>query len=292
MDETTTTIPSGTDDGTQLFVYRWSPEGEPTAIVQVAHGMGEHAARYRRFAEALTGAGFVVYADDHRGHGRTATAPEAYGQLGEGGWSALVDDLGTVGAFARSEHPGLPLVLFGHSMGSFAAQQYALDHSGDIDALVLSGTSACDVVVAQLDPEAETDLSAFNEPFPFRTGYEWLSRDEAEVDAYVADPACGFGLDATATGQMIAGLPQTGDPQRLAGVRSDLPILVVSGSDDPLAGGGQLVELVGQRYRDAGVQDVTVTVYPQARHEILNETNRDEVTDDVLAFAVRSTLDR
>lgn len=287
MDETTTTIPSGSDDGTRLFLYRWSPDGEARAVVQLAHGMGEHAARYRRFAQALTEAGYVVYADDHRGHGRTAGSPEEHGRLGDGGWQALVDDLGAVGAHARSEHPGIPLALFGHSMGSFAAQQYALDHSADLDALVLSGSTACDVIVAQLDPDAETDLSAFNEPFEHRTGYEWLSRDEAEVDAYVADAACGFGLDAAATRQMVEGLPQTGDPARLAGVRDDLPILVVSGSDDPLAGGGQLVELVGQRYRDAGVRDVTVTVYPGARHEILNETNRDEVTADILAFLGR-----
>ena len=177
------------------------------------------------------------------------------------------------------------MALFGHSMGSFASQQYVLDHSGDIDALVLSGTTEVSGLAAMLDSDAPADLSAFNAPFENRTGYEWLSRDESEVDAYVADEACGFAAPKL-TG--IATLAQAADPQRLAGIRSDLPILLVSGSDDPLAGGGAAVETVAQRYLDAGVRDVQVRIYPRARHELLNETNRDEVTADVMAFLNRT----
>ena len=170
-------------------------------------------------------------------------------------------------------------------MGSFASQQYVLDHSGDIDALILSGTTEVSGLAAKLDSDEPADLSAFNAPFENRTGYEWLSRDESEVDAYVADEACGFAAPKL-TG--IATLAQAADPQRLAGIRSDLPILLVSGSDDPLAGGGAAVETVAQRYLDAGVRDVQARIYPQARHELLNETNRDEVTGDVLAFLNRT----
>ena len=142
-------------DGQSIHVYRWTGDGTPRAIVQLAHGMGEHAARYRRFAEALTDAGYVVYANDHRGHGRTAGGPEHYGELGPAGWAGLVADIGTLGKRAREEHPDTSLILFGHSMGSFALQQFLIGHSGDVDAAVLSGTSALDVIGAGIDPDAE-----------------------------------------------------------------------------------------------------------------------------------------
>ncbi len=288
MDETTFTMTAA--DGTKVTVDRYTPAGAPKAIVQIAHGMGEHAARYRRLADALTAHGYVVYANDHRGHGRTAGSPDRYGDLGEGGWAGLVSDIGELGALARKEHPGIPLVVVGHSMGSFALQQYLLDHSGDLDAAVLSGTSAMDVIAAGIDPTKEVDLSAFNAPFePARTEYDWLSRDPAEVDEYVADAACGFGLDPQATAGMVAGLAATADPDRLAGIAPRVPIYLVSGDDDPLAGGGALIDLVADRYRQAGVADVTVARYAGARHEVFNETNRDEITDALISWLDRVT---
>jgi alpha-beta hydrolase superfamily lysophospholipase len=287
MDETTFSFPSS--DGTAIHVYRWTGEGDAKAVVQIEHGMGEHAARYRRLAEALTGAGYAVVADDHRGHGVTAGGPEGHGDLGPDGWEGLVGDIGRLSARARGEFPDVPLVVLGHSMGSFALQQYLLDHSGDLDAAVLTGTSAIDVIGAGIDPDAEVDLSAFNAPFEQRTGYEWLSRDEAEVDAYVADDGCGFGLNPAGARGMLEGVSPAADPARLAGIRSDLPILLVSGDADPLAGGGPLVQMVGDRYTAAGVHDVTVMLYPQARHEVFNETNRDDVTADLLAWLDRVT---
>jgi alpha-beta hydrolase superfamily lysophospholipase len=288
MDTTTFTITSA--DGEQVFVYRWSSDGDPHAVVQIAHGMGEHAARYARLAEALVDEGYVVYANDHRGHGRTAGDPARYGDLGESGWAGLVDDMSALTALAREEYPGIPVVLLGHSMGSFATQQYLLDRSDDIDAAVLSGTTAVDVIAAGIDTTQPADLSAFNAAFePARTDYDWLSRDEAEVDLYVADPACGFGVDAAGTAQMMGGAPRLGDPEQLAGIRNDLPIYVFSGDADPLAGGGPLVEMVADRYRAAGVEDVTVRLYPGARHETLNETNRNEVTADLVDWLDRVT---
>jgi alpha-beta hydrolase superfamily lysophospholipase len=286
MDETTFTMTAA--DGTEVTVDRYSPDGEPKAIVQIAHGMGEHARRYRRLAAALTGAGYVVYANDHRGHGRTAGTPDHYGDLGPGGWAGLVSDLGELSTVARKEHPGIPLVLLGHSMGSFALQQYLLDHSADLDGAVLSGTSALDLIASGIDPSQEVDLSAFNAPFqPSRTEYDWLSRDPAEVDAYVADPACGFGLGSSSVGGMLEGLAPTADQQRLAVISRHLPIYLMSGEDDPLAGGGALIDVVADRYREAGVLDVTVARYQGARHELFNETNRDEVTADLLTWLDR-----
>lgn len=273
------------EDGTTLAAYRWEPAGAPTAIVEVLHGMGEHAGRYRRLAEALTAAGYVVYAADHRGHGRTAGGPERHGDLGPGGWPGLVADIGTLGRVGRDENPGLRLYAFGHSMGSFALQEYLLDHSADVDAAILCGSSTLDLIAAGIDPSAEVDLSAFNAPFaPARTDYDWLSRDDAEVDKYLADPDCGFGINAAGAAGMIARAADTGNPEVLAGIRPDLPIYIMSGSADPLAGGGELITMLGDRYRQAGITDVTVKIYPDARHEILNETNRDEVTADLLAW--------
>ena len=250
MQENTITV--ATADGIELQTFRWAPEGSPRAVVQVQHGLAEHAARYRRFGQALTGAGYLVYAPDGRGSGRTAAG--RYGEWGPDGWPGWVDDLARLNARIRQDNPGLKVALFGHSMGSFASQQYVLDHSGDIDALVLSGTTEVSGLAAMLDSDEPADLSAFNAPFENRTGYEWLSRDESEVDAYVADEACGFAapkLDGDRARWRRRRIPSA-----WRGIRSDLPILLVSGTDDPLAGGGAAVELVAQRYREAGVRDV------------------------------------
>jgi alpha-beta hydrolase superfamily lysophospholipase len=285
MDESTLTFTAA--DGTDIHAYRWSPDGPAKAIVQIAHGMGEHAGRYRRLGEALTEAGYVVYANDHRGHGRTAGSPDHYGDLGSGGWSGLVSDLGALSEVARREHPGVPLVVLGHSMGSFALQQHLLEHGAELDGAVLSGTTAVDVVAPSFEATEDVDLSALNAAFePARTEFDWLSRDPDEVDKYVADTACGFGLNPDGTRGMLAVL-STFDSAALAKIPSSLPIYIVSGDDDPLAGGGPLVDLVGDRYREAGVLDVTVVRYPGARHEVFNETNRDEITAALIAWLDR-----
>ena len=210
MDETTLRFTSEAGDGAEITAYRWSGDGDPRAIVVVAHGMGEHAGRYRRLAEALVDAGYVVYAPDHRGHGRTAGSADAHGNLGASGWDALVGDLGTLVGVARAEHPGIPLVAFGHSMGSFALQQYLLDHSADVDAAVLSGTTALDVVAPAIDPTKEVDLSVFNPAFePARTDYDWLSRDHAEVDALRRRPRLRLRARPGGTAGMLARAPAT-----------------------------------------------------------------------------------
>jgi len=172
-------------------------------------------------------------------------------------------------------------------MGSFAAQAAILDHASTWSGVVLSGSTALDMLAAAManaPADAPTGLEAFNAGFEHRTGYEWLSRDDAEVDAYVADPWCGWDVPDDVIPSLFAPASRLADPALLAGIRSDLPILIASGDADPLAGGGALVRLLEQRYRDAGLADVTVTLYPAARHEILNETNRVDVTADILAW--------
>lgn len=285
--ESTFTVPGRGD--VALLVRCWPASRAARAVVQISHGMGEHSARYARLATALGAAGFDVYAHDHRGHGRSVQSASEFGHFGPDGWNALVADLVTVGAAIDARRGGAPRVLLGHSMGSFAVQQYLLDHSGEIAAAVLTGTSAVDVILGGLDADSSLDRMPGNESFERRTDFDWLSRDAEEVDRYIADPACGFSADAAALTDMADAASRPVDADALRGIRADLPILLMSGSNDPLSGAMALVDLVAQRYRDAGVRDVTVLGYEGARHEIFNETNRDEVTADLIGWLERYT---
>ncbi|KQZ68817.1 alpha/beta fold hydrolase [Nocardioides sp. Root151] len=267
-------------DGIALATYAWNDAAQPRGVVQLAHGVAEHLARYDRLATALNSAGYLVRGLDHRGHGKSVT--DVPGDFGAAGFDGLIADLAAYGARLREDHPDLPLFLVAHSMGSFAAQAAILEHGAQYAGVVLSGSTALDVLAAGLaQSEGPVGLEAFNAAFENRTGYEWLSRDEAEVDAYVADPLSGFDLPEETIPALFGPAARLADP---SAVRGDLPILIASGSADPLAGGGDLVQLLGQRYRDVGLGDVTVRVYDDARHEIFNETNRDEVTADVIAW--------
>lgn len=275
-------------DGTQIVAYRWDPIGEPTRALQITHGMGEHAQRYEHVAQALTDAGYVVYAQDQRGHGASAK-PDALGDLGRGGWDALVDDIGLLSARIRADHPGAPLILLGHSMGSFAVQQYVLDHSEDVDAVILTGTAVIDLLEPALDLDQPLDLAAFNAAFqPARTDFDWLSRDEAVVDAYVADPHCGFGIDTASAKGMFVGARRLADPAQMAALRSSLPVYIAAGQSDPVNGGLTLLSPLTERLRAAGLTDVTVRTYPDARHEILNETNKDQVLAELMQWLDRT----
>lgn len=283
----TFTYPSA--DGTPVTAYRWDAGGEPRAIVQLTHGMGEHARRYDHVALALTQAGYVAYAQDHRGHGASVGSGSP-GVIGADGWLALVADIGGLTAVARAEHPGLPVVLLAHSMGSFAAQQYLLDHSGDADAVILTGTAALDLLEPALDLDQPLDLTGFNAPFaPARTDFDWLSRDDAVVDAYIADPMCGFGLDPAAGKQMFASARRVADPAAVGAIRPDLPVYIAAGEMDPVNAGLALLTPLAERLAAAGLRDVTVVTYPDARHEILNETNHDEVISAIIGWINRVT---
>ena len=274
-------------DGQEITAYRWDPPAAPRAAMQVTHGMGEHARRYEDFAQAMNGHGLVVYAQDHRGHGATA-GDGVLGDLGEAGWPGLVDDIGLLAGGIRARHPGLPLILLGHSMGSFAVQQYLLDHSADVDAVILTGTAVIDLLEPALDLDQPLDLAMFNAAFqPARTDYDWLTRDETVVDAYIKDPHCGFGLEAGAAKAMFAGARRLADPADVAAMRADLPVYIAAGESDPVNGQLALLTPLADRYRAAGLADVTVRTYPQARHEILNEINNGEVI-----AAISSWVDR
>ena len=210
-------------DGLELATYEWDV-ADPRGVVQVAHGLAEHSARYDRFARALNDAGYTVRASDHRGHGDSITGTP--GDFGAPGFEALIADMAAYGASLRGEPP---LFLFAHSMGSFAAQSVIVTHSEQYAGVVLSGSTALDLLAAGMaEAEGPVGLEAFNAGFDHRTGYEWLSRDETEVDRYVADPLCGFDLPDETVPALFGAAGTLADPTALAGIRSGLPLLVVN----------------------------------------------------------------
>ena len=267
-------------DGMLLQGFRW-PLESPRGVVAIAHGAAEHSLRYERFATALNAAGFEAWSLDHRGHGRSGALnpPDGLGDFGEGGWDGLVADIGQVIRMAQAACPGLPVILFGHSMGAAASQQYVPEGSHDMAALVLSGSTARDLPKEGEPPPAFEPNRAFE---PARTPYDWLSRDEAEVDKYIADPWCGFEKVPFRTA--FRGDPFTlADPERLRRIRPDLPVLLVAGTADPVNRGMEGLRLLEERWRTAGVRRIDTLYYEGGRHEMLNETNRDEVTRDIIA---------
>jgi alpha-beta hydrolase superfamily lysophospholipase len=276
-------------DGVAFTAYRAVPESQPRGVVQIAHGMGEHYLRYAHVTERLTQAGYAVYANDHRGHGASA-GDLGLGQFGPGGFQSLVDDMAVLSDVARGQFPGLPLVLLGHSMGSFASQLYLLEHSDKLAGLALSGTAALDQLAgALLAGGGPVTLEVLNAAFePARTPFDWLSTDPAEVDAYIADPLCGFSIADEGMASMFGlGMAVRQDP-RLEQVRKDLPVYVISGEFDPVVGPGQAyTNALIESFRAAGLNDVEHHVYAGGRHEMFNERDRDRVIADLVSWLGR-----
>jgi alpha-beta hydrolase superfamily lysophospholipase len=274
-------------DGKPINVYQWKGSSPTRGIVQIAHGMGEHPLRYRAVAQALAGAGYVVYANDHRGHGELAAKANELGDFGPQGFPALVDDMTQVTRMARDADKGKPLVLLGHSMGSFAAQLYILDHSDLLDGVALSGTTALDLLGAAA-MSGRWKLEDLNASFdPARTPFDWLSRDPAIVDAYIADPLCGFNVNEASYGTLFGVAPRLANAADIGRIRRDLPMYLFVGDLDPVNAGLTWFRPLVDRYREAGLTDVSWHVYGGARHEVLNETNRAEVVANLLAWIDR-----
>jgi alpha-beta hydrolase superfamily lysophospholipase len=275
-------VPQFTDSyGVAIQYYEW-PIPEPKAVIQLAHGIGEHAGRYQRLALALNAAGFSVYANDHRGHGATGVGQYGAGSAelgrpGPGGLRGAIAAVHEFSAIIREANPGRKLVLLGHSWGSLMSQILINEHSDEYDAVVLTGTAYR--LPGWMDAG---DLTRKHRPAPGQgSGFEWMTRDEAEQAKAVADPLV---FDAN-----VRKLLGTADALRLLGrpakgIRVDLPILIMVGSDDIL-GGGRSAHKLAEAFRNrSGVHDVTVEVFEDARHEIFNETNRDEVTATLVSW--------
>lgn len=290
------TIPSAefrftSTDGLRVACARWDRRGPVRGVVQIAHGMGEHLGRYVGTIEALVSAGLTVYGNDHRGHGRTAPSAAHFGDFGEGGFDLLVEDMVRLSHIAMEENPDEPFFLLGHSMGSFASQQYLLDHSREIDGLILSGSGALDGL-ARLASSAPAGKNILNAPFePARTPFDWLSRDIALVDAFINDPLCFAQLQPAATASFLGAAQRLSDPVSLRKIRTDLPIYLFSGSEDPVGQQLEGVRVLIERYRKAGIGDISYDFYPGGRHEMLNEINRGEVLSHLFGW-ISSVLER
>lgn len=292
-------------DGQSVACYHW-PASSPKACVHIAHGMGEHAQRYDAVATALAAAGYHVYANDHRGHGVTGQAQ--HGHMGGDGWNRVLADAYEINRHIAGAHEGLPIVLLGHSMGSMMSQQYITRYGASIDALVLSGSPGFKAGFGRLlsstiarfermrlGPDQDSALMQrllfgdANKPFdaPGASGFEWLSRDPAEVQKYVDDPACGFVLSAGSLVDLFAGSVSTQRPECLAKIPKTLPIYVFSGVDDPVHSEQRDIQRMLQAFYDQKLQHIEVKWYAGGRHEMFNETNRDEVIADLTAWLDR-----
>lgn len=286
--------------GAALEKRLWLPQGEPRAVVQVAHGMAEHIDRYDATAKALNAAGFAVAGHNHLGHGEKA------GRLGyfakKGGWDALIADAHALRQATQAAYPGIPYFLLGHSMGSFVARGYALKHEKGLAGLILSGTGHFDppvLAVGLLIARVQCALGGGQKPSGIlasmssagynktygqaRTTFDWLSSDNAVVDAYIADPFCGFPFTARAYRDMFEGLTRL-YPRKLTAMEKDIPVLLFSGADDPVGTYSKGVKKVAEEIRRAGVRDVTVKLYEGSRHEMLNEKGKERVWADVIGW--------
>lgn len=289
-------------EGVQLFTYKWSPdEGvKAKAVVEIAHGMAEHAQRYARLAKALTKEGYIVYAPDLRGHGRTAGLLEKVGYWGRNGFHKTVIDLKQLYLIISKENVGLPVFMLGHSMGTFLTQAYISHHGNSLKGTILSGVAGkqpmltAGIMIAWLQkllqgPKVRSKLlhhlsfGSFNQQFkPNRTKFDWLSRDEAEVDKYVDDPYCGGVFTTQFFYDLLRGLIFIHQPRVMKKIPKQLPIYIFGGGNDPVGRKGKgLLELVNM-FKKLGIKDLQYKIYPDARHETLNEINRDEVTQDLI----------
>jgi len=290
-------------DGTAVHCYRWLPEdpSRARAIVHIAHGMGEHAARYDAVGRELAARDFIVVAGDHRGHGRTATT---LGRFGEDGWNRALDDLRGLIASHRENWPGKPVFLLGHSMGAMMTQHYITRYGETIDGAVLSGSPGRGSWLQgailrllvwferwRLGADATSPLleqlvfgsanKAFEAEASDPTGFEWLSRDPDQVRAYVDDPLGGFVPCTGSLHDIFSGNREALGRDAIGRIPRKLPLYVFAGTSDPVNNDMKNIDRLLARYRERGLE-ITTRFYPEGRHEMLNETNRTEVIGDLI----------
>ena len=286
------------EDGHEIRLQIWRPAGPATHVIQVVHGLGEYADRYARFAAAATARGCVVCCHDHRGHGGGS---EHLGHFADtDGWRAVVSDMHAVNRRLGEVFADLPLVVLGHSMGSYIAQFYAMHFGGNLNALILSASTSpsrtplsfayaiAKIESWRLGVRGKSKLldklgfGDFNKAFrPARTERDWLSRDEDEVDRYIADRLCGGPYSCGLWLDIIGGLREISSDNALSRISSELPILISGGGADPVGGDRGMSKLMAH-YAQTGHQHLKSKIYPDGRHEMLNDINRDEVTADWL----------
>lgn len=292
------------NEGMEIHTYKFVPDDESDvkAVVQISHGMAETAARYEKFAEDLTSDGFIVYANDHRGHGNTAKSMEDIGYIAEkDGFHWMVEDMHELSLLIKADYPSLSLFLFGHSMGSFLVQRYIQLYSNEIKGVILSGSNGKQGLMlnaggflARRECEKfgrrhiskninNMTFGKYNNAFkPNRTEFDWLSRDNSEVDKYIADPYCGGVFTAGFFHDFFYGLKAIEKKSNIAKIKKELPIYIFSGSMDPVGGNGKGVIKLFNTYKKSLIKDISCKIYEGGRHEMLNELNRDEVIGDII----------
>jgi alpha-beta hydrolase superfamily lysophospholipase len=290
-------------DGAEIYVYKWLPEGPVKAAINIAHGMAETAARYERFAAVLTKNGYAVYAEDHRGHGRTIKDAAHAGEAGTDALNCMLADLHRLSEIMQEEIPATPLFLLGHSMGSFLAQGYIARWGGELKGAILSGAAGpADLLttagqfVAWLEMHRVgakgrskllnfLSFGNFNKQFePARTGFDWLSRDNSEVDKYIADQFCGGIFPAAFFYDLCKFWRQIHQAHELSKIPRSLPLYFFSGGKDPVGANTKGVMQLINMYRKLSIKDLTYKFYEDGRHEMLNEINREEVMADVVRW--------
>jgi alpha-beta hydrolase superfamily lysophospholipase len=300
-------------DGKKIHVRAWHPSGETKAVLLIAHGMAEHAARYERFAQVMNSVGWSVYVPDHRGHGQTAAKGELGWLAERDGFKRIRDDLHEISALAKDECKDVPVFLYGHSMGSVLAETYIAAYGNELSGCLLTGVVAPmpsllhqagrfiaflgSTFKGQKAPAKMLNDMSFtsnNKDFaPNRSPVDWLSRDTAEVDKYVADPLCGFVCSFGFYRDLLSGLAFLYQrPASFSAVPKNLPLFILAGAEDPVGGSKGFVPLLADKLKAAGVLSVETRLYPGARHEVLNETNRDEVMRDMKDWLERSLAKR
>jgi alpha-beta hydrolase superfamily lysophospholipase len=288
-------------DDQQIYCHHW-PVESPIAVILIVHGGSEHGGRYEALANALNQHGYCVYAEDHRGHGRTG---EINGKLGDMGpanaFERVCEDVLALAERAATENPDVPMIILGHSLGSLITQRLLLQHSARFAAAILSGSpdifavaSAADLVHAEVQRLGRGEVSevleegivaGFNAAFPNENeAHVWLSRDARQRQLYEDDPLCGSPLCASAWQDLIAAMMVTIEAPVVAAVRKDLPLYILSGEKDPVHGDWRAIHRLEDNYRQAGLEDITIKKYMGGRHEMFNEINRREVTEELLEW--------
>ena len=286
----------------KIECYKWTTEQKPKAVIQIVHGMAEHAARYDDFAKFLVKNGFSVYANDHRGHGSTAVTLADTGFFADAnGWKMLIKNIFQLTKIIKKENPGIPIFLMGHSMGSFLAQNYISKYPTLVKGVILSGVSYNPkplVLFGKLFANTQRILlgrryrskmlnsltfGSFNKSFkPSRTKFDWLSRDKKQVDDYVNDEYCGFLCTTSLFADMFSGILKVQNPDNLLRIPLRLPVYIISGEKDPVGNFTKGANKVYELYKYGGIEDVEKKIYKDSRHEILNEVNKEEVYNDIL----------
>ena len=293
------------DDGLEIYVRCWHNKNiEPRGVVQIVHGMAEHIERYNDFAQFLLSHGFIVYGEDHRGHGKTAEKAGIFGYFAEkAGFDRVVSDVYQVTQHIKEQHPTLPLFIFGHSLGSFITRRFIQKYSSEIFGVILSGTAGNPGVAAKLGkalakweikkygPKEPSHLmnrvifGSYNKGFEnVKNKFSWLSRDEEVVENYLKDPYCGFICSASFFYDLLTGLQMIHKDEDIQQIRKDLPILFISGDKDPVGAYAKGVKQAINQYKENGLKNIEAILYEEGRHEMLNEINKDEVYNDILRW--------